>query len=231
MEKKNIHKDHRQRVRSRYLAEGINSMADHNIIELLLFYAIPVKNTNRIAHDLVEKFNDINGILEASVEELKEIEGIGENAAVFLKLIRDISLLYSFRKHQMVLETSPMASLKDFVELQYTNERTEKVYVLCLDSQGRVKRCVKVCDGSPDSVIVDTRTIIETVVRFDTKNIVLMHNHPNGFAVPSAADIKTTKELKTVLSALEINFADHIIYADGDTFSMAESNKFKELFK
>lgn len=231
MEKKNIHKNHRQRVRERYMSEGINSMADHNIIELLLFYVIPVKDTNGIAHALIEKFNDLNGVLEAPVEELEKIDGIGENAATFLKLLRDVSLLYSFRKHQMVLETSPMASLKDFIELQYKNETKEKVYVLCLDAQGRVQRCVKICDGSPDTAVVDTRTIIETIVRFDTKNVILAHNHPNGFAVPSLADIKTTKELNTVLSALEINFADHIIYADGDTFSMAESNKFKDLFR
>lgn len=231
MEKKSVHKDHRQRVRSRYLSEGISSMADHNIIEFLLFYAIPVKDTNGIAHELIEKFNDLNGILEAPVEELEKVEGIGENAAIFLKLIRDVSLLYSYRRHQMVLETSSTASLKDFIALQYENESNEKVYVLCLDSQGRVKRCVKVCDGSLDTVVVDVRTIVETVVRFNEKNVVIIHNHPNGFAVPSAADIKTTKELKTVLNALDINFADHIIFADGDTFSMAESNKFKDLFR
>lgn len=231
MEKKNIHKDHRQRVRSRYLNEGINSMEDYNIIELLLFYAIPVKDTNAIAHALIEKFNDLNGILEAPAEELKKVEGIGENAATFLKLIREVSLLYSYRKHRMVLETSPMASLKDFIELQYSNESSEKVYVLCLDSQGRVKRCIKVCDGSLDTAVVDVRIIVETIVRFDEKNVVIIHNHPNGFAVPSATDIKTTKELKTVLNALDINFADHIIFADGDIFSMAESNKFKELFR
>ena len=120
---------------------------------------------------------------------------------------------------------------KDFIELQYKSESKEKVYLICLDSQGRVQRCVKICDGSPDTAVVDTREIVETVVRFDAKNVILTHNHPNGFAVPSAVDIKTTKELHTVLNAMKINFADHIIYADGDTFSMAESNKFKELFR
>lgn len=231
MEKKSIHKNHRQRVRDRYLAEGINSMADHNILELLLFYVIPVKDTNGIAHALIEKFSDLNGVLEAPIEELQKVEGIGENAAVFIKLLRDVALLYSFRRHQMVLETSPMASMEDFIKLQYENESKERVCLICLDSQGRVKRCVKICDGSPDTAVVDTRTIVETIVRFDAKNIVLTHNHPNGFAVPSAVDIQTTKELHTVLNALEINFADHIIYADGETFSMAGSNKFKELFR
>ena len=231
MEKKNIHKAHRQRVRERYLSEGITSMADHNILELLLFYAIPVKDTNVVAHALIEKFNNLNGVLDAPVEELRKIEGIGENAAVFLKLLRDVSLLYSFRKHQMVLETSPMATLEDFVKLQYKNETKEKVYILCLDSQGRVQQCVKVCDGSPDIAVADTKAMVETIVRFNAKNVILTHNHPNGFAAPSAADIKATKALKTVLDVLEINFADHIIFADGDTFSMAESNKFSELFR
>ncbi len=231
MEKKNVHKDHRQRVRSRFFKDGIGSMDDHNIIEFLLFFGIPFKDTNSIAHALVEKFGDLNGILEAPAEELMKVDGIGENAAALIRLTHDISLLYNERKQQWLLEENTEDNLVNYLSVRYSGERRELVYLLCLDSNGKIQRCVKICEGSPDSAVVDTRTIVETVVRFDSKNVVLAHNHPNGFAVPSVADVKTTEELIHVLDAIGINLADHIIVADNDSFSMAKSNKYGYLFR
>ncbi len=231
MEKKNIHKDHRQRVRARYLKEGITSMEDHNIIELLLFFGIPYKDTNGIAHSLVEKFGDLNGVLEAPVEELMKIDGIGENAATLISLIHDISLIYDTRKKQKEFEKDESRSLMDSIKLKFADERKEKVYIFCVDAQGKMQRCVKICDGSPDTAVVDTRVIVETVVRFDAKNVILVHNHPNGFAVPSLADVRVTRELNLVLNAIGVNLADHVIVADDDAFSMAQNAKYKELFR
>lgn len=229
MEKKNVHKDHRQRVRARYFKEGIGSMADHNIIEFLLFYGIPFKDTNNVAHGLIEKFGDLNGVLEAPKEELMKVNGVGENVAALIRLTHDISLLYNERKQQRILDDTEKAFIP-YIEAKYSGERREIVYLLCLDANGKLQRCIKVCDGSPDTAVVDTRAIVETVVRFDSKNVVLAHNHPNGFAVPSLADVKTTEELIPVLDAIGVNLVDHIIVSADDTFSMAQSNKYGYLF-
>ncbi len=230
MEKKNIHKDHRQRVRTRYFKEGIDSMAEHNIVEFLLFFGIPFKDTNDIAHELIERFGDLSGILEAPVEELMRVDGIGENAAALISLIHDIAVIYNDKKLQSTAASAEELSFSEFLSMKYAGENKEKVYLLCLDSKGKIQHCVKICDGSPDSAYLDTRMVVETVVRFDSANVILSHNHPNGFAVPSSADVDTTKNLIPVLRAIGVNLADHIIVSAEDTFSMASSRKYSGLF-
>lgn len=230
MEKKNIHKDHRQRVRERYFKEGIDSMAEHNIVEFLLFFGIPFKDTNGIAHELIEKFGDLSGILEAPVEELMRVEGIGENAAALISLTHDIAERYHEKKLQDTVSSAEETSFSEFLSVKYAGETKEKVYLLCIDAKGKIQHCVKICDGSPDSAYLDTRMVVETVVRFDSKTVILAHNHPNGFAVPSSADVETTKSLIPVLRAINVNLADHIIVSADDTFSMASSRKYGGLF-
>lgn len=231
MEKNNLHKNHRQRVRSRYLAEGIKSMADHNIVELLLFYGVPYRDTNGIAHELVERFGNLNGILDAPVEELEKVAGIGENTAILIHLTRDIALKYSENRltDKAVLGTEERIS--NFLTMKYAGEMREIVYMLFIDSHSRIARCVKVCEGSPESVNVDNRTIIEAALRLDACDIVLAHNHPNGFAVPSTADVRATQEVIPLLKAINVNLIDHMIIADGDCFSMAENKKYEAMFK
>lgn len=230
MEKKNLHKDHRQRVRSRYLSEGIGSMADHNIIELLLFYGIPYKDTNDIAHELAERFGDLNGVLDAPVEELMRVDGIGENAAALIHLTRDIAFKYNENKKQEKVTLATEERFTEFLSLKYAGETREIVYMLFVDSHGKIVRCVKVCEGSPESVSVDNRLIVEAAVRNDAKDIILAHNHPKGFAVPSTADVRATKDAVPLLKSIGVNLIDHIIFADGECFSMAKSRKYAEIF-
>lgn len=231
MEKKNIHKDHRQRVRARYLNEGIGAMADHNIVELLLFFGIPYKDTNSIAHELIDRFGDLNGVLDAPVAELMKIDGIGENTATLIRLTRDIALKYIERKTFNKVTVGEEERISDFIGMKYAGETREIVYMLTLDSHGRLQRCIKVCDGSPDTASVDNRIVVEAAIRFDSKNIIIAHNHPNGFAVPSVADVKATEQLIPVLEAIGINLADHIIVSPDDAFSMAKSKKYSYLFR
>ena len=231
MEKKNLHKDHRQRVRSRYLSEGIGSMADHNIMELLLFFGIPYKDTNGIAHELVERFGDLNGVLDAPVEELMRVDGIGENAAALIHLTRDIAFKYNENKTQEKVTLATEERIGEFLSLKYAGETREIIYMLFVDSHGKIARCIKVCEGSPESVSVDNRLIVEAAVRNDARDIIIAHNHPNGFAVPSTADVRATRDTIPLLKAIGINLVDHVIFADGECFSMAKSRKYAEIFR
>ena len=230
MEKKNLHKDHRQRVRARYLAEGAGAMAEHNIMELLLFYGVPYKDTNDMAHELIERFGNLNGVLDAPVEELMKVNGIGENAATLIHLTRDIALAYGDRNRQDKIPLVTEERFSDFVAMKYAGETREIVYMIFINAHGKILKCVKVCDGSPESVTVDNRTLMEAAIRQDAGDVILVHNHPNGFAVPSSADIAATKNVIPLLKAIKVNLIDHIIYADGDCFSMAKSKKYAELF-
>lgn len=230
MNSKNIHKDHRQRARARYKSEGLGSMADHNILELLLFYGIPYKDTNPIAHELIDTFGSLKGVIDAPVEELQKINGVGENAATLLKLVHDLAVLYGERT--IVQDTSIPSDrlITDYLTMKYSGQTKEVVYMLCVNSMGNILNCIKVCDGSPDSAILTTRMVVETAVSFDSKDIILAHNHPNGFAVPSMADIKATQEFISVLEPIGVNLADHIIVSKDDCFSMAKSKKYSSLF-
>ena len=230
MEKKNIHKDHRQRVRERYLREGIGSMADHNIVELLLFYGIPYKDTNGIAHALIESFGDINGVLDAPLEDLKKIDGIGESTAILIKLTKDIALRYSENSAFIKDSSGHGQSILDYAAAKLSAQTKEIVFALSVDANGRVRRCTKVCDGSPDTAEIDSRALIEAALRFDSKFLVLAHNHPNGFAVPSLRDVSSTEQARLLLASVGIKLVDHIIVSPDDAFSMARSNKYKGLF-
>lgn len=229
MEKKNIHKDHRQRVRARYLSEGIGSMAEHNIVELLLFFGIPYKDTNPIAHELTRTFGDINGILDAPVEELMKIDGIGENAATLIKLTRDIALKYSDAKASGLAEKE-YTDITDFIRSKYITETREIVYLIAVDAHGMAEHCTKICEGTIDRASIDNRTVVESVIRFNSKNVIIAHNHPHGFAAPSAADIEATAQLKDLLGSIGVNLVDHVIVSRDDVFSMAKNRKFSGLF-
>lgn len=228
-EKKNIHKDHRQRVKESYMKTGIDAMPDHNILELLLFYGIPYKDTNPIAHDLIEKYHDLNGVLDAPVKELQKINGIGENAAVMIKLIRDICSKYHDNAVNSKINLASSERLYDFIRMKYLGETREIVYMLSLDAHGRLKHCIKVADGTPSTVVSDNRSLIELALRFDVTNAVIAHNHPNGFASPSQADIGATETIAKLFSAVNINLVDHVIVAEDEIFSFAMSKKYSSL--
>lgn len=231
MNEKNLHKDHRKRVRLRYLNDGIGSMADHNIIELLLFYGIPYKDTNDIAHDLIERFGDLNGVLDSSVEELMRVNGIGETTATLIHLTRDIALKYAENKKQESTLCVTEKHFEDFLRMKYAGETREIMYMLFINAHGRIVKCVKVCEGSPNTVTVDNRTVVEAALRQDATDIVLAHNHPNGFAVPSVADVRSTASVIPLLRTIGVNLLDHIIVAGDDCFSMAESKKYSKIFE
>lgn len=226
MENKNIHKDHRKRVREMYLKNGIDAMPDHNILELLLFYGIPYRDTNPIAHELIEKYHDLNGVLDAPVRELVKTDGIGENTAMLIKLIRDICSKYYDNAVNSKVNLASGERLYDFIKMKYLGETREIVYMLSLDSHGRLKHCIKVADGTPTSAVADNRSLVELALRFDVTNAVITHNHPNGFATPSQADISATQTIAGLFKTVNINFIDHVIVAEDEIFSFAMSKKY-----
>lgn len=224
--KKNIHQDHRKRMRASYAKTGIDVMDDHKIIELLLFYGIPYKDTNPIAHELIEKYGDLNGVLNASPIDLVKVNGIGENAALLIQLVHDIAIRYRDNNVYKKVNLASMDRLLSFVSLKYFAETREIVYMISLDAHGRLKHCIKVADGTPLNVVADNRTLLELALRYDVTNVVMAHNHPDGFATPSQADIKSTQAMATLFKTIDVNFIDHIIAADNKTFSFAMDSRY-----
>lgn len=218
-----IHEGHRERLKARFRAEGLDNFSDIQVLELLLFYAIPRKDTNPIAHGLLDRFGSLVQVMEAPVEELEKVPGIGSNAALLLNLITAVARFYMVRQTEEETILNSIDGCKKYLAQFFLGRRTEMVYLLCLDAKCKVLGCRKVGEGSVNSANVPVRRIVEIALGLNASSVILAHNHPSGIAVPSQEDIATTRRLASALSTVDVALADHIIVADGDYVSLAQS--------
>lgn len=220
---KNIHQGHRQRVKKRVLQEGIDSFEDHQILELILFYGIPMKDTNEIAHQLIAEFGSLSSVFDATAADLSGKTGITENAALLLSLIPSLARRYQQGKlkNKDILSSTSVAG--DYVVSLFTGRLYEVFYVICLDSQNKVNQATLLHEGTINEAPVYPRLIVETALRHKAASIILAHNHPGGRLEPSQADILVTQKIKTAMDAISIAVVDHIIVANDSYYSFAEN--------
>ncbi len=217
-----VHDGHRERLRQRFLRHGLDSFDDHNVLELLLFYCLPRRDTNELAHHLLERFGSLAGVFDARYEELLKTEGIGENAALLLTLIPQIDRRYHISKEKGArIQTSEDAGRYLVERYRYTRE--EVVYLLCLDSKNRLIHCREVGRGSLNEANVSIRTIVETALGQNAAAVIISHNHVDGFALPSREDEITTARIQEALLPIGIKLVDHIIVCGDDFVSFADS--------
>lgn len=217
-----MHQGHRERMRKKFLLNGFDNFEDHEILEFMLFYAIPRKDTNEIAHLLIEKFGSIDAILDAPINLLKEVSGIGESAAIFIKMISSLARIYVERKNNSKNDYTDESDLNHRIALKFIGRMEETVAAILLDAKGKIIYEGIVSKGSVNSVDIYLRKIIELITLYNASSILIAHNHPSGIAVPSQEDITTTKNLATIFKGMNINFLDHIIVADHDFVSLKE---------
>ena len=218
-----MHAGHRQRVKERFLKEGLDSFSDIQVLELLLFYAIPRQDTNPIAHTLLERFGSLPQVLEAPVEELEKVPGVGHNAALLLSLAPAVGRYYMVERAKDGLCLRSLSACQDYLQTFFIGRRTEVVYLLCLDAKCKVLSCREVGEGSVNSANVPIRRIVEIALASNATSVVLAHNHPSGIALPSEEDIVTTQRVAAALRTVDITLADHIVVADDDYVSMVQS--------
>ena len=218
-----IHKDHRKHVRERFLREGLDGFTEVQVLELLLFYVIPRIDTNPIAHRLVDRFGSLAQVLEAPVEELMTVEGVGENAATFLHLVTEIGRYYLVNRAEQVKVLPTLEDCARYLIPRFYGRRNEMVYLLCLDAKCKVLCCKELGEGVVNSTHISVRKIMETALAVNATTVVLAHNHPSGVAIPSVDDIQTTRRVAAALSAVGIHLADHIVVAEDDYVSMVQS--------
>ncbi len=218
-----IHDGHRQRLKDRFLNEGLEHFQEHEVLELLLFYCIPRRDTNEIAHALLERFGSLAQTIEASIEELKKVPGMGENAAAFLSLLGAFDRYYQVNKNANIKILRTIEECGAYLIPQFVSRRNETVLLLCLDAKCKVLCCKEVGEGSVNSAAVPIRRIVEMALGANATSVVLAHNHPSGLAIPSGEDVQTTKRLAAALASVDIELADHIVVADEDYVSMTHS--------
>lgn len=218
-----IHSGHRSRMKRRFLEQGLDGFTDIQALELLLFYSVPRQDTNAIAHRLLNRFGSLSQVLEAPIEELAKVEGVGEHSAVLLHLINEMGRYYLIdrARREQVLPT--IEDCARYLQPRFYGRSTETVFLLCLDAKCKVLCCREVGEGSVNSAGISVRRIVETALREGASAVVLAHNHPSGIALPSPEDIQTTRRVAAALQSVEIQLADHIVMADDDYVSMVQS--------
>ncbi len=216
---KNIHAGHRDRIKRRFLEEGAESLDDYTLLELLLFFGIPFKDTRESALALIDRFGSAAGVFDASIEELVDVRGIGENAAILIKLIPSLCRRYIDEKTNISGECyDNIEKLGRYLVGRYTFETSEKVLLLCLDNSYRLIYEHVVCNGSVNSARVSGEELCAVAREAGASAVVLSHNHPRGIAVPSSDDIDTTSSLMSMFESIGIPMLEHIIVA-GDEYT------------
>lgn len=225
--KKNIHKEHRERVKQRFRDEGLDHFSEVHALELLLFFAIPQKDTNPIAHELLERFGSLTQVLDAPAEELEKVAHIGSHASTLLTLTRELSRYYMVHDHKVCDILTDCKACGDYLVPYFVGRRDETVFALCLDAKSKVICCKELGSGSVNATAISVRKVVEAALSVNATSVVLAHNHPSGFAMPSQEDILTTRRIGYALDAVGIILADHIVVADGDYVSLAQSGYYR----
>jgi len=222
---------HRDRVRKAYMENRLAGMATHNILELILFYAIPRKDTKPVARALSEHFGgDLNRIFNADIEELKSIDGIGESAAVLLTLFGEVNRAAAAQKNVGMKDFSDYVAVKEYCRNLLENQPNEKMLLITLDNRRRLINTHTVAEGTVNATAVEPRKLVQAALTDNASSVILVHNHPYGDFMPSPEDVQLTGRLNDLLRQIGIRFADHIIVGDNGSISMKNDIRYTSLF-
>jgi len=214
---------HRERLKRRFLKEGLQNFEPYQALELLLFYAIPRRDTSPTARELIKHFGSFSAVLSAPVEELKKVDGMGESSATFLHLVGQCSGYYLADLSRYKKQILSTAEAGQYLLPRFIGKPQESLYLLCMDNSRRIVYEGLISEGSVDVAHIPLRSITEVILRSGATSVILAHNHPRGFALPSEADIRSTQQLHLLLHTLNVELLDHLIVAETDYVSMAES--------
>ncbi len=222
------HEGHRERMRKKFLKTGFETFEPHEILEMLLFYSVPRKDTNELGHMLIKEFDTFRSVCDADINELMKIKGITENSAVLIKMIPQLAKAYMASQEKNVYLKTTKAMSEYFVN-RFLGETSERVRVVCLNDKLMLINETVIAEGSPGDVRINVRKIVEFTYQNKCENIVIAHNHPNGDALPSSDDIRATREIYKILKPIGVNLIDHIVVSGNDATSLKDSGAFSML--
>lgn len=216
------HDGHRERMRERYQKQGLDGFAAHEVLELLLFYALPRKNVNPLAHALIDRFGSLHAVLEATPEQLMRVEGVGPQAAQYLTLYHQVEKRLARSREAPRPRVLNRSMAESYCARLLAGQKRERFYAVCLNGQMEVIHDALIAEGSLTDVPAYPRVVAEAALDHNAHAVLLCHNHPSGSPVPSQNDLDATARIGEVLSGLDVVLTDHIIVADGETLSMVQ---------
>lgn len=222
-----IHEGHRQRMMQRFRTEGLDHFNQVQALELLLFYAVPRKDTNELAHALLDRFGSVSRVMDAPIAELMKVPGVGEYAATYLHLMKEAGRYYQVDSTQKGLQIKDVEDCGKYMMPYFIGRQVETVFLLCLNANCNVISCREVGKGEINSAVISPRNIVEVALAEKASTVVLAHNHPSGVALPSQEDVMATRRLAAALATVDVALFDHLIIADDDYVSLAQSGLYR----
>lgn len=218
-----IHDGHRERLKKRFSEHGLDTFSDVNVLELLLFFSIPRRDTNEVAHKLMNEFGSLDAVFRASARELQQVEGVGFNSALLITFVAQLIKKIEMSKVADVKKIMNSKDAGNYFLPRFHNEPDEIMYLLCLNGKRGIISCTEMARGSVSSVDVNVRRVIETALKEKAVSIILAHNHPNGLLRVSKEDDYLTGNIYKALLPLGIKLEDHIIVANGEYVSFSDA--------
>ncbi len=215
--------NHRERLRKKFTDSGIESLADYERLELLLTYAIPRKDVKPIGKALIKKYKFLSNILDADINDLKKVDGIGENSAILIKLLRKLSTFYLEDKIKSKDLLKSPKIVVDFCKMKLGANPNELFMAIFLNTKNEFIDYKIISEGSINNVAVYPRKLIKLALDKHAAALILVHNHPSGSTDPSDVDKEITKSLVKISKDLEIKVLDHIIVSKQSHFSFLEN--------
>lgn len=218
-----IHDGHRQRLVNRFDTFGLDTLEEHEVLELFLFFVISRKDTNAIAHELIKRFDSLAGVMDASADELKEISGIGNKAALLLKLIKPLCRRYLISNTKEIKFLQTTAACADYLRPFFFGMKEEHVFLTCLDAKCRPICCREISAGNAVSSDLPIQKAAKLALESHAISVILSHNHPCGDVEASKEDYDATILFRDALQSVGVLLADHVIVGTDGYFSMRES--------
>lgn len=217
---KNHRYGHRERLRARLLKAGRESLADYELLELLLTYSLPRKDTKEIAKNLLHRFGSFAAIFDQPVDRLQEIKGVGPFTATFFTAIKEFMVRYLEQEVEYSESISSPKDISKFIQSHIGSNPRENLMILCLDNANRLIYHECVIEGTVDKAPFYPREILKTALIYNATSLILIHNHPSGDPIPSENDHIITEKLKTLALEFEIKLLDHLIVTPRNSFSI-----------
>ncbi len=230
----NIHNNHRKRVYKRFLSEGLSGFEEHNALEFLLFLSKARGDTNALAHLLINEFGSLSDVLEADIDELMKIKGVGEVTAITLKFIPEMCAYYIENKRNKKQKLDNIEVVSEFFMPKFFGKTKECFYAAALDDKRNLLRCTLISEGSGNATSVSTSKIVAIATQCNATAVIIAHNHPRSATLPSSSDIICTQNIYAALKTVNITLLDHLIFYNDEFISFAQTNymnTIKERFK
>ncbi len=208
------HSGHRARMRKRFLTSGLDGFAPHEVLEFLLFYTCPRRNTNGIAHNLIRRFGSLPAVLEASFDDLKSVEQVNDITASFITFLPALFRRYAKEKEVLPEAFDSLSKLSRFCQALFIGVKIEEAYILLFDNAMHLLECKLLSSGTVNGVPILTRKIAELALEKHAACVVITHNHPDGLPLPSDEDIVTTQRISDALGLFQIPLLEHLLVTD-----------------